>query len=160
WSIQSLADDKVWEMEKIDDRMLGTFSGSTDMLLRCITYVMTDANAEVPVEEKVDWGEKIAIGKTDRKINRAVAVDLAGDGRLAAFLASDAGDQIYLWNGKTMEEVTSKRTLLSRSSVFAWGDFNRDGRLDLASWDGQRLWMHWQQADGTFTAATVKAGDA
>ena len=54
----SLADNKTWEMEKIDEKMLGTFSGGTDMLLRCITYVMTDPSAEVPVEEKVDWGEK------------------------------------------------------------------------------------------------------
>ena len=60
WSVLSLAENKIWEMEKIDEKMLGTFSGSTDMLLRCITYVMTDANAEVPVEEKVDWGEKIS----------------------------------------------------------------------------------------------------
>ena len=106
WSVMSLA-DKTWEMEKREDKMLGTFSGSTDMLVRCMTYVMTDPNAEVPVEEKVDWAGKIPVGKTDRKINAVAAVDLAGDGKLAAFLASDAGDQIYRWNGKTMEDVTS-----------------------------------------------------
>ena len=121
---------------------------------------MTDANAEVPVEEKVDWGEKISIGKTDRKINKAVAVDLAGDGKLAAFLASDAGDLVYRWNGKTMEDVTSRLALQSQSSVFAWGDFNRDGRLDLASWDGRQLRIHWQKADGTFYAVPVKTGAA
>ncbi|MGA2032664.1 MAG: VCBS repeat-containing protein [Thermoguttaceae bacterium] len=160
WSVMSLADNKVWEMEKIDDKMLGTFSGSTDMLVRCMTYVMTDPNAEVPVEEKVDWAGKIPIGKTDRKINMASAVDLAGDGKLAAFLASDAGDQVYRWNGKTMEDVTSRLALRSKSLVFAWGDFNRDGKLDLASWDGKELHIHYQQADGTFAAATVKAGGA
>lgn len=160
WSIMSLADNKIWEMEKIDEKMLGTFSGSTDMLVRCMTYLMTDPNAEVPVEEKVNWGGKLRVGKTDRKINLAAAVDLAGDGKLAVLLASDAGDQVYRWNGKTMEDITSKLGLRSKSSVFAWGDFNRDGRLDLASWDGKELSLHAQKPDGTFAAAAVRAGDA
>ncbi|MFI5381682.1 MAG: FG-GAP repeat domain-containing protein [Tepidisphaerales bacterium] len=160
WSIMELADNKTWEMEKIDEKMLGTFSGGTDMLLRCVTYVVADPNADVPVAEKVDWGEKIRIGKTNRKINTAAAVDLAGDGKLAAFLASEAGDQVFRWNEKTMEHVTAKLALQSKSVAFAWGDFNGDGRLDLASWDGKQLRIHQQKADGTFTPVDVKAGDA
>jgi hypothetical protein len=146
-------------MEKIDEKMLGTFSGGTDMLLRCITYILTDPNAEVPVTEKVEWGEKIRVGKTDRKVDMVAAVDLAGDGKLAAFVASQAGDQVYRWNGKTMEELTAKLALRSRSSVFAWGDFNGDGRLDLASWDGRQLRVYWQKTGGAFDAVDVKAGD-
>ncbi|MHB1036218.1 MAG: FG-GAP repeat domain-containing protein [Pirellulales bacterium] len=160
WCVMSQADDGIWEMDKIDEKMLGTFSGGTNMLARCMSYLMADPNAEVPVEEKVDWAGKIQIGKTNRKINMVTAVDLAGDGKLAAFLASDAGDVVKRWNGKTMEDVTSKLTLRSRSLVFAWGDFNRDGKIDLASWDGKELSIHRQTPDGTFAAATVKAGDA
>ncbi len=160
WCVMSLADDNIWEMEKIDETMLGTFSGSTDMLARCMNYVIADPDAEVPVEEKVDWAGKIQVGKTDRKINTVAAIDLAGDGKPAAFLASDDGDLVYRFNGKTMEDVTSQLALRSRSSVFAWGDFNRDGTLDLASWDGKEPSIHYQKADGTFAAATVKAGDA
>jgi hypothetical protein len=160
WAIMSLADNKLWEMDKREDKMLGTFSGGTDMLLRCITYIMADPNAEVPVEEKVEWAGKIRAGKIDRKVHAVAAVDLAGDGRLAAFLASAAGDLVFRWNGKTMEDITPKLALRSKSSAFAWCPFNGDGRLDLASWDGQRLWLHCQQADGTFTAAAVRAGDA
>jgi len=159
WSIMTLA-EKTWEMEKNNEKLLGTFSGSTDMLVRCLNYVISDPGAEVPVEEKVQWSEKIRVGKTDRKINTAAAVDLAGDGKLAAFLASEAGDQVYRWNGRTMEDVTSKLALKSRSAVFAWGDFNRDGRLDLASWDGKDLGLYAQQADGTLAGATVQAGEA
>lgn len=160
WSIMTLGDNNIWEMDKLDEKMLGTFSGSTDMLLQCINYVMTDPSAEVPVEEKVDWGEKIHVGKTDHKITMATAVDLAGDGKLAAFLASPSGDQLFRWNGKAMEDVTTKRALKSKSAVFAWGDFNRDGRIDLASWDGKQLSIHWQKADGTFSATALKKGDA
>lgn len=160
WSIMSLADNKTWEMEKIDEKMLGTFSGSTDMLARCVAYLMSDSNAEVPVEEKVDWSGKILLGKTDRKVNQVAAVDLAGDGKVAAFLASDSGDQVYRWNGKTMIDATPELALRSRSVVFAWGDFNRDGKLDLASWDGKQLSVLSQKADGTFAAAAVQAGDA
>lgn len=160
WSIMGLAENKIWEMDKIDEKMLGTFSGGTDMLVRCMTYILTDPNADLPVTEKVDWGEKIRVGKTDRKVNMVAAVDLTGDGKLTAFVASQAGDQVYRWNGKTMEDLTGKLALRSGSSAFAWGDFNRDGRLDLASWDGHRLRIHWQKADGAFTATDVKAGDA
>ncbi len=64
------------------------------------------------------------------------------------------------WNGKTMENVTARLALKSKSSVFAWGDFNRDGKIDLASWDGKELSIHGQKADGTFAAAAVKAGEA
>ena len=159
WSVMSL-DNKTWEMEKIEDKMLGTFSGSTDMLAHCMAYIMADPNAEVPVEEKVDWGGTIQVGKTDRKVNAVAAVDLAGDGKLAAFLAAEAGDQIYRWNGKTMEDVTTKLELRAKSSVFAWGDFHGDGKLALASWDGKQLSVHRQKADGTFAAAVVQAGDA
>jgi hypothetical protein len=165
WSILSLAEGaagggKVWEMEKIDEKMLGTFSGGTDMLLRCMTYVLTDPNSEVPVVEKVDWGQKVEVGKTDRKVNAVAAVDLAGDGKLAAFLASPGGDLVYRWNGKAMEDLTAKLGLRSASSVFAWGDFNRDGKLDLASWNGKQLRIHWQKTDGAFAATDVKAGAA
>jgi hypothetical protein len=160
WSVMSLANNKIWEMEKVDEKMLGTFSGSSDMLVRCMTYVMTDPNAEVPVEEKVDWGGTIRVGKSDRKVNMVAAVDLAGDGKLAAFLASEAGDRIYRWNGKTMEDLTSQLALRSKSAVFAWGGFHGDGKLVLASWDGKQLSIHRQKADGTFCAAAVNAGDA
>ncbi len=160
WSIMEPAENKVWEMVKIDEKMLGTFSGSTDMLVRCVNYILTDPNAEVPVAERVDWGQKLRVGKTERKINMVAAVDLAGDGKLAAFLASAAGNQVFRWNGKAMEDVTARLALQSKSSVFAWGDFNHDGRLDLASWDGQQLRIHWQKADGTFAPVDVKAGDA
>lgn len=160
WSIMEPGENKVWEMVKIDEKLLGTFSGGTDMLIRCITYVMTDPSADVPVAEKVDWAQKIRVGKTDRKVNTIVAVDLAGDGKITAFLASQAGDQVFRWNGKAMEDLTARLALQSKSSVFAWGDFNRDGKLDLASWDGQRLRIHWQKTDGTFAPVDVKAGDA
>jgi hypothetical protein len=77
WCVMSQADDGIWEMDKIDEKMLGTFSGGTNMLARCMSYLMADPNADVPVEEKVDWAGKIQIGKTNRKINAVTSVDLA-----------------------------------------------------------------------------------
>lgn len=159
WLVLSQTDN-LWELEKIDESMLGTFSGSTDMLLRCLTYVLTDANAEVPVEERAEWGSGLRIGKTARKINQMSAVDLAGDGKLAAFLASSEGDLVYRWNGKLLEDITSQLALKSQSSVFAWGDFDHDGRLDLASWDGQQLQVHWQKANGKFAASGALAAES
>jgi hypothetical protein len=38
-------------------------------------------------------------------------------------------------------------------TALALADFNGDGRLDLASWDGKSLTLHVQAADGTFAAS-------
>ncbi len=50
-------------------------------------------------------------------------------------------------------DETARRKLTARSKVATWADFNADGRLDLASWDGKALSLYVQKADGTLGAA-------
>ena len=130
------------EMEKIDERMLGTFSGSTDMLTRCMNYVIADPDAEVPVEENVDWAGKIQIGKTDRKISRVAAVDLAGHGKLVARSRIVVATPVTIVLRSVLPRNTggwrrgkpsrSRRTLFDRSPVFCSSAIRRCApRLDV-----------------------------
>jgi len=155
----SLGDNKVWELERIDEKLLGTFSGSTDMLLRCMTYVLADPSAEVPVEEKVDWGEKTRIGKTARKINLVSAVDLTGTGSWPRSWLRTLATKSTVGTGRRWK--TSQPNWLSSPSPPSLPGVTSIGM-------GSSIWQAGTagtacplaQGDGTFAAANVQAGDA
>ncbi|GAG39217.1 unnamed protein product, partial [marine sediment metagenome] len=162
WVVLSGYEPGLWEMDDIDARLLGTWAGSDEMLTRAVKYILSDEQADVPVKSNVDWGRMVLMGKLAGKIHDARAVDLAGDGAAWLFIAADGGDQLLRYDPakKAGENVTVKRKLASTSRAAAWSDFNRDGRCDLASWDGRGLSLHLQQADGTFQAKRPAIGQA
>ena len=166
WFVLSQFEPGVWDMDKIDEYMLGCWNGSTDMLIRCINYIRSTPDAEVPVTGGVEWAGKLSFGKLETTAVDAVAVTLAGagaKGKVAMpelFLPGGGGDRLYRWDGKTLADVTAKHKLASKSLAHAWGDFDADGRIDLASWDGKALAIHSQTDDGTFAGKTVDTGAA
>jgi hypothetical protein len=111
----------------------------------------------VPANVGAGWSENMQIAKVDGKISRMMGVDLAGKGETLLFVASDAGDKIYQYNqaAKNFDELSAKRKLTTKTRVAAWGDFNGDGKLDLASSDGRALTIASQGVDGTFAMAAV-----
>jgi len=152
--------DGIWEMEKTDARMLGTWAGGTDMLLRAVDYILSDPDADVPVRSGVTWAPEQLVGQVPGAIHDVQAVDVDGDGSTYLFVAAESGDRLFGFSGGAFNEVTAKRKLTSRSVAAAWGDFDRDGRLDLASWDGKSLNLHSQQADGAFSLRAYALGDS
>jgi hypothetical protein len=149
----------TWLLDALDDHLLGCWAGGTDMLERAVRYVLTDPNPYVPVKAGASWAEPKKIAKLDGKVHGAVPVDLAGDGRLCLHILCEAGDRIFRWDpeGEALEDITvwagpRARPLAARSRAAVWGDFNADGRLDLASFDGKALTLWLQGGDGTFRA--------
>jgi hypothetical protein len=132
------------------------------MLAKCVKRMIADPTFDPPCQEGVQWEvNSIArIGKAVGKVSAAIPVDLAGKGPADLFVASDGGDHLFRWDGNALVDVTAKLGLTSKSLVAAWGDFNGDGRLALASWDGKTLRIHSQKADGTFAAKACDAGNA
>ncbi|MHC4715602.1 MAG: FG-GAP repeat domain-containing protein [Planctomycetota bacterium] len=144
-------DGRTFEADQINKHMEATWAGGTDMLIRCVKYVQAAEHPDVPVRTGAAWADKIALGKVAGKVSAASAVDLAGDGKLALHVASGDGDKLFAHDGKdAFKDVTAGRKLTAKSLVSTWADMDRNGRCDLASWDGEALTVYAQGADGAF----------
>ena len=146
----------VWRLEGVDAKMLETWDGGTDMLARCVQYILAERDtAAVPAEAGLSWRAIKKIGSAGGQARDIAAVDLAGDGTCCLFVAGDKGDRL-LRPGKddAFEDVTEKVKLASRSRLAAWGDFSGTGRVVLASYDGNALTIWTQAGDGTFSITT------
>ncbi len=157
-------DGDIWDMVQSEAFLLATFNGGTDMLRRMLDYILTDPEADVPIDAQARWAdEAMHLGRVDGQVHRIQGVFLDRDGdSLAAdlFVASDAGDRVYRYDGQTMQGVTDSLGLASTSVQHAWGDFTGDGRLDLASFDGEAITLHTRGESGTFQARNLDLGNA
>ncbi len=159
WAEFSGGQAGLWGLNGIDDKSQGVWAGGTDMLRRCVDYILQDDNPEVPVKDGVAWSnnpQKIAT--LSGKIRAVRPIDLGGDGKLLLFVAPTRA--IACWPATprpgNSRNVTLARRLEAKSQAFAWGDFAGHGRLDLISFDGQTFALHAQQADGTFQARPLE----
>lgn len=153
WVIFSAQKDGSWRLANYDNRqMRGTWQGGTDMLERVVKYVQDDPQAELPCADGVAWDDPCQFGKLEGKVNACAAVDLGGDGKMSLFVACDSGDRFFAYDsdGKNFKDVTAAHATGSKSKLFAWGDFNSDGRVDLASSDGKTVTVYAQNAQGAF----------
>ncbi len=148
----------VWHLTVLATAREKLWAGGTDMLRRAVDYILGEDNPQVPVKTGVSWsGKPSRIGTFAGRIRAVKPIDLAGDGRFALFVAADKGDRLLVCDRKTrkFKDVTARKKLSSASQLFAWGDFNGDGTLDLISLSGGRLSLHAQQADGAFRPAAL-----
>lgn len=150
-------DNEVWEMDDIDTHMLATWHGSPDMFVRCVEYVLRDAEAYVPVRTEAEWERIAHVGKAPGKLTGMASVDLKGDGHKSVFVGSTEGDRLLTWDAakEALVDVTAKVKLASKSAQSAWGDFNRDGRVDLVSWSDGKLLLGTQAQDGSLVTAPL-----
>lgn len=160
--ILSGADANTWETLQVSSHMEATWAGGSDMLLRAVRYTLSDTTADFPVKSGARWEDPVQVGKVD-DIVRLRPVDLAGNGKWSIFATSAKGDKLFSFDkaAKKLAEVTAAKKLTSKSIAACWGDFNGDGKLDLASFDGKAVTVFAQQADGTFKSQAVAlAADA
>ncbi len=156
-AIRKMLAADTWETDTPDQHMEATWAGGTDMLLKVVELLRKYPDYNVPVSCTGRWDEPIRPGKVAGKVGCAAAVDLSGKGKLALFVACDAGDRVFAHDAKTgkITDVTAALKLASKSAAAAWGDYNGDGRLDLASSDGKSLAIWTQADDGTFSSSAV-----
>ncbi len=157
WYTLARGDGDAWEVLEISDDLQATWAGSSEMLRRVTRYVLTDPNPDVPSVVGAQWGDYQTLGTAAGKVHGVRAIDLKGDGRTYLHVLCEAGDRLFLCTkpkggGKrNAEDVTAALKLKAKSQAAAWGDFNGDGLLDLASWDGATLSFWFQAEDGTFS---------
>ena len=137
----------------IDESKQGTWAGGTDMLIRCVQYIqLAGKAASVPVEPRIKaWRSPKKIGSVAGESREIAAVDLTLDGKLCLFVASDKGDRLFRPSKESFEDITEKVKLASASVAAMCGDFDGDGRVELASYDGKEIAIWSQSAEGSFT---------
>ncbi|MEX0718463.1 MAG: VCBS repeat-containing protein [Planctomycetaceae bacterium] len=150
--------DGAWLLAALDTGMEGTWNGGTDMFLRCVRYILdSPGDAYVPVVPGMDWRELKEIGAANGDVSGVAAIELTTNALPVLHVASAEGDLLLQSNDDVeFEDVTKKTKLVAKSLAFAWADFDSDGRLDLASWDGKALTLWMQAADGTFAPSVAK----
>ena len=151
----------VWTMDNIDTNMQATWAGSTDMLVRCVDYILKDPDATVPPKTYAKWGGKAKLGTLEGKAYETYPVDVFGDNRRILYVSGEKGDRLFQYSKKddTLKDITERTKLGSMSKVSLWADITDDGRLDLLSWNGSGLSLYVQAADRTFSQGTIKAPD-
>jgi hypothetical protein len=155
--------DGKWLFDNIEGKYQAVWAGGTDMLRRCVDYVLTENDPGVPTADGVAWSiPPVKIATLEGTIAAVRPIDLAGDGNLQLFVACDKGDRLLACDAKSraVTDIASTRGLQSKSQAFAWGNFNGQGRLDLISFDGKALSLQAQQPDGTFKARPLEVAGA
>jgi hypothetical protein len=144
-------DDKhQWEFDQLDHGMHDIWYGGAEMLERAVRYLLKSPTNRLPIESGcAGWATILKVGPIDGRCSLASPVDIAAKGELSLFVANDRGDRLYRFDAanKKLEDVTARHKLTSRSLAAAWGDFDANGRVDLAGWDGTALRFHLQDAD-------------
>lgn len=126
--------------------MQAIWAGGTEMLQRAVEYVLADPDASVPATAGVSWAARKQVAMLGGQVTAAAAVDLHGNGPLALFIASEAGDGLLEFDpaGEKLRNLTAGAKLKSKSRVAAWGHFFGSRRLDLASSNGKTITL-WRQ---------------
>lgn len=137
-----------WMLDRDPNDLETVWGASARQLIPAIRYTLNDLRPDFPVASTLAWGSDLSLGKLDGPAHGCLATNIG------VVLLSDGGDRVYRpgTEGEPPEDVTRELGLASKSRAMAAGDFNGDGRLDLASWDGGRLRLCAQNSDGRFDA--------
>jgi len=151
-------EEQTWDLVKINNLMEGTWAGSTDMLQRCVEYILDDEDADVPVTTEAELKPPVKIGSVPGRAARAEPIDLDGKGSIALYVRSAGGDRVFAYQSaaKAYKDVTAPLKLASASRHAAWGNFDGKygGGSDLVTSDGKTLKLQLRQPDGTFAAGS------
>jgi hypothetical protein len=151
FALKAAGDQLELSEDKLDIKTV--WAGSAAMLERVIDYVGNDSRAEVPVKVGVQWGGDEKLGEVKGRAHACLAVPLWEPRRPSLLVLADAGDRLFRAgdDGK-MADVTAQVGLTTRSRSAVCGDFNGDGRADLACTDGRGITLLLMGADGKLEA--------
>jgi hypothetical protein len=127
------ADPATWTWtEALGDRMVGTFNGAADQLLRLVEDAAAGRDF-FPAVPLVTFREPIELARFPGPVRGVALYDVTGDGRLDVYACHEEGCRLLVQTGPLRFEDRTEPFGLSgvagRSVSFA--DANADGRSDL-----------------------------
>lgn len=139
-----------------------TWAGSTDMLAKGVEYALKEPQPDFPSKTGAEWRLQKKVSKLDGKVFFAQPVRLDPKSPVVLHLGMEKGDRIYRWKPGQEDpaDATAELKLAAKSLCATWGDFDGDGKYDLVSWDGSKLWLSVRKADGIAPAKALDVGDA
>lgn len=145
---------EAWALDQDQREMSSVWAGDAAMLARAAEATAADPAISFPVKSRMTWDGDSKLGKLAGRCNGCLNVDFGGPIGLCAVVLSEGGDRIIASGkpGAPPSDITRKLRLTTASQLAAPGDFNGDGRMDLATWDGKALEVATQGPDGTFGA--------
>lgn len=140
-----------WVLDEDEQQLVAVWAGSARQLAEAARLALAEPGTTFPVRADMAWGGDARLGSFGARTNACLALDLGGAiGPCAAILA-DAGDRLLKAGAARAEPLK----LPTASRLAAPGDFDGDGLLDLATWDGKALTFALQTPQGEFAARKV-----
>jgi VCBS repeat protein len=150
WFAAEPTDGGAWTIRTDRADLKGVWDGRTDMLAACVRYILRDRRARVPVKAGAAWMDTAKGPTISGTIHGARGIVLDPSAPPCVLVLSDSGDRLLRWDAETkaLVDATASVGLATSSRMAEFGDFNADGRLDYASWNGKELSFHLAGADG------------
>jgi hypothetical protein len=141
-------DSGTWKMDKDPNDLETVWGGSARKLLPAIRYALGDPSASFPVTSALEWQRDAPMGQLAGNAHGCLVTDIG------VVVLADSGDLVIEPGSKDAKpaDITSKIGLATKSKFMTPGDFNGDGRMDLASWDGSKVSLALRGGDGKFFA--------
>jgi hypothetical protein len=126
------------------------WGGSARMLAAAMRQLSAEPDLDFPVRSSQAWGAPREVGRLNGPGAAVQSLDLGGPLGLCALVLSAGGDRLFQLASNQFVDVTARVRLTTASSHVAGGDFNDDGRLDLALSHGKAITLALQNAAGEF----------
>ncbi len=122
WIEASLAEGDGWVLQGPNPRMVGTYDGSTEALLRITRYLLSNPDGSVPVTVGMRWLDRSQAGQAPGPVHGMLLVDPFGTGEAPhVHIYGAGGDSIWRVNGDdSFTDVTAETALQIVSRHAAW----------------------------------------
>jgi hypothetical protein len=129
WYRLTRAAEGPWRAESAPP-LQSTWNGGTEMLARCVEYILATPNASVPAATTERWSAPVPLAANLPLAGLRVEADFDNDGQLDLL---EPGK--LLWNGTNVWAESGEPVELLKSNVagLAVADFNLDGRQDFVA---------------------------